>query len=213
MDLNYIGQPNVNAKGIVNDAFDELDKDKETKIMDESLDDKELIKKLSVDISEVVIDNIQPSSLRELVTNTVDDISENADIEAKEDGKDPFDTSGFDSEAFEAFESRFESTDIDNKKSKNKDDPFASPFKSNVAVDSTKNEFDSFEPFVPKQPENTPYKMPKKPKKKKDSFEDSDSDFDDDDDDEPEETFRIVIRAKTKDTNQSNQNTNLGNFC
>lgn len=208
MDLNYIGKPNVNAEGIVNDAFDE--QDKETKIMDE-IDDKNLVKKLSVDISEVVIDNIQPSSLRELVTNTVDDITENADLEAKEDIKDPFDTSGFDSEAFEAFESRFESTNVDNKKSKSKDDPFASPFKSNVTVDSTKNEFDSFEPFVPKQPENTPYKIPKKPKKKKDSFEDSDSDFDDDDD-EPEETFRIVIKAKTKDTNQSNQNANLGNF-
>src|SRR5699024_9189068 len=82
--------------------------------------------------------------------------------------------------------------------SSTKEDPFASPYRTAKASADEKDGFDTFEPFVPKQPENTPFKVAK-PKKKKDSFEDSDFDDDDDDDDEGEENIRIVIRAKMKD--------------
>ncbi|XP_075681280.1 stoned B isoform X3 [Dermatophagoides pteronyssinus] len=209
LDLNYVGQPNVNAQGIINDAFNDEQDKSESQI--EKTDKEATERKLSVDIAEVAIENLQPNSLRELVDNNMDFQEQTADIEESiHESNDPFDTSGFDSKAFEAFESRFEATDNKEKIVRIDDDPFASPYKtakSNADQDGSGG-FDTFEPFVPKQPENTPYKVAKKPKKKKDSFEDSDS-FDDDDDDEPEESFRIVIRAKNNDTQRSEANSNL----
>ena len=210
LDLNYVGQPNVNAQGIINDAFNDEQDKSESQI--EKTDKEATERKLSVDIAEVAIENLQPNSLRELVDNNMDFQEQTADIEESiHESNDPFDTKGFDSKAFEAFESRFEATDNKEKIVRIDDDPFASPYKtakSNADQDGSGG-FDTFEPFVPKQPENTPYKVAKKPKKKKDSFEDSDS-FDDDDDDEPEESFRIVIRAKNNDTQRSEANSNLG---
>ncbi|OTF84205.1 hypothetical protein BLA29_003863, partial [Euroglyphus maynei] len=208
-DLNYVGQPNVNAQGIINDAFHDEQDNKPESPQSKSMENEPTERKSSVDVAEVTIENLQPNSLRELVEDNVDFPAQTTDGEElpTSESKDPFDTSGFDSKAFEAFESRFEATDNEEKI---KNDPFASPFKT--AKSSAEQDgiggFDTFEPFVPKQPENTPYKVAKKPKKKRDSFEDSDS-FDDDDDDEPEESFRIVIRAKNNDTNQSGANTNL----
>nr|XP_046913121.1 protein stoned-B-like isoform X1 [Dermatophagoides farinae] len=214
LDLNYVGQPNVNAQGIINDAFnDEQDNNPESQSK-KDIDERATDRMSSVDIAEVAIENLQPNSLRELIDNNMDYQAQTTDgDEPSLESKDPFDTSGFDSKAFEAFESRFEATDKSEKIVRIEDDPFASPYKtakSNANNQDGIGGFDTFEPFVPKQPENTPYKVAKKPKKKRDSFEDSDSfDDDGDDDDEPEESFRIVIRAKNNDTNQSEANSNL----
>lgn len=205
IDINYVGNPNEQAEGIVNVAFEELDKSKADS------DEAVLSRKDSLDVAEVECENIQPNSLRELVNSDVqlDDGETNSmevdsELNTKEDSRrestksDPFDTSAFDSQAFDAFESRFKATTIHITTSG--DDPFASPFKTAKKSDNEKNEFDSFEPFVPKQPENTPFKA-QKPKKKKDSFEDSDSDFDDDDDEE--DNLKIVIKAKMKEPSDS----------
>ena len=213
--MNYVGQPNVNAQGIINDAFnDEQDNNPESQSK-KDIDERATDRMSSVDIAEVAIENLQPNSLRELIDNNMDYQAQTTDgDEPSLESKDPFDTSGFDSKAFEAFESRFEATDKSEKIVRIEDDPFASPYKtakSNAINQDGIGGFDTFEPFVPKQPENTPYKVAKKPKKKRDSFEDSDSfDDDGDDDDEPEESFRIVIRAKNNDTNHSEANSNLG---
>lgn len=192
IDIDFVGNPNKEATGFVNTAFDEVDK---------QVEDLEMKKRDSVDIAEVQNDNIHPNTVRVLVA---DEEANPKNEQEVTNNADPFDTSAFDSKAFEAFESRFETAESRVKSTSA--DPFASPFKTATkSSDSGKNEFDTFEPFVPKQPENTPFRVPKK---KKDSFEDSDSDFDDDDE---EDNLRIVIKAKMKDSSDTS-NTGLGKF-
>ena len=231
MDIFDVGNPNTTAEGIVNDAFDEidkLDKTEATKVIKEPEPviehvESEMVRKTSLDVCEVESDNIQPNDLRELVepiqemlndesdmiekidSQIVENVDEQKEINPK-NAEDPFDTSAFDSDAFDAFESRFEAADTLNDRKTISDDPFASPYKTSKSNDNEKNVFDTFEPFIPKQPENTPFKA--KPKKK-DSFEDSDFD-----DDSEEENIRIVIRAKMKDTSQTDTGVaTIGKFC
>lgn len=201
IDIYDVGNPNLDAEGIINDAFDEIDKQ----------DDKVVLaRKDSVEVTEVESSYIQPNDLRELVEpiEEMEISAEPSDIcieisENKAGGDDdPFDTSAFDSKAFDELESRFEATETGETGGSIGVDPFASPYHSAkvpINVDDDNNEFDSFEPFVPKQPENTPYKVPKP---KKDSFEDSDYS-----DDSEDENIKIVIKAKMKDPGQSSLNT------
>lgn len=212
-DMADVGEPNQNAQGIDNDAFCEHEVD------DSPAVDPENDRKASIEVVQVESDNIQPSILRMLVepnsdqdsnapsvqartdadNNETVDHEETGDVtlpvETDQEAADPFDTSSFDAKAFDAFNTRFESDS--GSTTAVAVDPFASPFKTATNKDSNLNEFDtSFsEPFLPKQPDNTPFKKPNK--KKKDSFEDSD--FSDDDDDE-QDNLRIVIKAKMKDT-------------
>lgn len=250
MDIFDPGNPNQEAEGIVNDAFDEMDQagkasaaaaasskpEKEPEEADilrkDSLTAASSQRKSSLDVSEVDAKNIQPNDLRDLVApNMAADNSSSVDREEEEPvgltqkkssiieeseagGEDPFDTSAFDADAFDAFESRFESTELGKAAIKSAD-PFASPYKSakGPSSEDSKNAFDSFaEPFVPKQPENTPFhqatkatKPAKAPKVKKDSFEDS-FDSDGDEDSEAEENIKIVIRAKMKDSADADGN-------
>ncbi|XP_054160700.1 uncharacterized protein LOC128958791 [Oppia nitens] len=107
-------------------------------------------------------------------------------------GKDPFDTSDFDSAAFDAFANKFESSGTaDNSVSSY--DPFASPLKSisskQKTDESDTDAFDIFDPFSRssmKAPKNTPAKGYRDASK--DSFDDEDSD-----------NLKIVIRAKVKE--------------
>lgn len=230
MDIYDVGNPNVEAEGIINDAFDSIDK-QEVETMKEvppvvesplAHSGESLVRKTSLDVCEVEANNIQPNDLRELVEpnedevfSTVGDTEKTIVVEDDPDeyqittevvdqqevpinSTDPFDTSAFDSDAFDAFESRFEATEMQSELKTDTVDPFASPFKTAKPGDNT-NAFDSFEPFIPKQPENTPFHSKARPKKK-DSFEDSD---DDDDDSEEEENIKIVIRAKMKDASDT----------
>jgi len=105
-------------------------------------------------------------------------------------GKDPFDTSEFDSAAFDAFATKFDQTagTADNSSSY---DPFASPLKSiSKKQDDTESDgFDIFDPFARpslKTPKNTPARIAKE--SSKDSFDDDESD-----------NLKIVIRAKMKE--------------
>ncbi|KPM10255.1 Adaptor complexes medium subunit-like protein [Sarcoptes scabiei] len=200
---DYVEEPSENIEGIVNDAFDEHDDLEQY----EQSDDVEKKFKTSIDISEVQIDNIQSKELRDLIDNSNDDDYQ-LHSEAIKKSSDPFDTSAFDSEAFDAFQSRFEATNQKTNPSNTTDDPFASPYKT-VKLSSIDDEktFDTFEPFVPKQPENTPFKAAKKARKKKDSFEDSS--FDDDDDDDDKENFRIIINENKTIDSDDNKASNL----
>lgn len=108
-------------------------------------------------------------------------------------GKDPFDTSDFDSAAFDAFATKFDSTSgtADNSTSY---DPFASPMKSitkSKDVSESDDIFDIFDPFSrpsTKTPKNTPMKK-SKTDQERDSF-----------DDDEQDNLRVVIRAKMKDS-------------
>ena len=238
IDIYEIGNPNANAEGIINDAFE--DKEQEPKPMpsiqmekEEEEEEKQLqssvmARKKSLEVCEVESNYIQPNDLRELVEPNQSVTSAEENVEADENetieegiissktnsqsvvvtelvdeksatekkSTDPFDTSVFDSEAFDAFETRFEATDIHHTDTTHGvDDPFASPYRTSKSINNNneKNVFDNFEPFIPKQPENTPFKS--KPKKK-DSFEDSSCSEDDSDSDE---NIHIVIKAKMKD--------------
>lgn len=238
VDIFDPGNPNQEAEGIINDAFDEMDQaGKDAAAAAASTPKEELpsgdsrksslsssLRKSSLDVAEVDAKNIQPNDLRDLVApslaadnnSSVDREEEEVVVPSEkkssiisEGGEDPFDTSAFDADAFDAFESRFESTEL-GKAAVKSADPFASPYKSAKGPsDDSKNAFDSFEPFVPKQPENTPFHQPKKsakaPKVKKDSFEDS-FDSDGDEDSEAEENIKIVIRAKMKDSGDADGN-------
>lgn len=210
IDIDEIGEPNASAQGIDNDAFDEVDQTQPS-----------LERKHSIDIAPVDSRNVQPANLRKLIEKYDNDNDDNNNNNAEE----PEEVK-FDSEAFDAFDSEFEAKEIGTTVNELTQenitaDPFASPFKikgpaktEDQEDDDKVNAFDStFEPVLPKQPENTPYKVATKPlkKKKKDSFEDS-SDDDDDDDSEPEENLRIVIHERKKPSAEEQYQASLGMF-
>jgi hypothetical protein len=130
-------------------------------------------------------------------------------------GKDPFDTSEFDSAAFDAFATKFDSTSgagtADNSTASY--DPFASPLRSakkaattatTAADDSTEADvFDIFDPYASrsaiKAPKNTPAKSIKDTQK--DSFDEYGEDSD---------NLRIVIRAKMKENIGDSKGPQLG---
>ena len=183
--INDVGQPNENAVGIINDAFD--DATIEHDIHEQKLPSENIEEPQPQDVNEETQEVYEPM-------NTVEPPNE---IEAEMIHEDPFDTSKFDSAAFDRFNETFESQTTETK-TKTTFDPFASPLKSiKKGKDEEQSGFDSFDPFSKpnfKVPKNTPLKTAKV--ESKDSFDDYDDN----------ENIKIVIRAKMKDKIDSGNN-------
>lgn len=127
-------------------------------------------------------------------------------------GRDPFDTSDFsfepaadavpitDNATFDAFSSRFDSSQQRQADAGGSHDPFASPAHlAGKAADESGAGFDSFDPFSTahiKPPKNTPIKVQR---------EVSNDSFSSDDDDE-QENIKVVIKAKMRDTGAAGRN-------
>ena len=213
-----MGQPNKDAVGIINDAFDEpLPEDVPNALINTSQGD-DFYGSGEADVS--VVDESVTGSERSDATNALHTgslathettgaetaasavtfgatdsgvaIASNLD-DLTDCGKDPFDTSDFDSAAFDAFATKFDATaETGDNSGASAYDPFASPMKSvpKGKDDSEADVFDIFDPYASrpatKTPKNTPMKICR-----------TDQDKDSFDDDEPD-NLRIVIRAKMK---------------
>ena len=196
--INDVGQPNENAVGIINDAFDdgtiEHGIQHEQQLPSENIEEPQDVNEEPQDVNEEPQDvNEETQEVYEPM-NTVEPPNEN---EAEMIHEDPFDTSMFDSVAFDRFNENFESQTTKTK-TKATYDPFASPLKSvKKGKDEEQSGFDSFDPFSKpnfKVPKNTPLKTAKV--ESKDSFDDYDDN----------ENIKIVIKAKMKDKIDSGNN-------
>lgn len=207
--IGDVGHPNKEATGIVNDAFDEAILDEESGDLqpsgsadDNVATDGDLsCKDYDPDDALSETNAIHESIATTTTTTTANIITggatsdsgvaagSNLDNDITDCGKDPFDTSEFDSSAFDAFASKFEQTSGTGDNSSSYD-PFSSPMKTNKNQEPEGGDvFDIFDPFARpsmKTPKNTPARIIK------DSSKDS---FDDDDDD----NLKIVIKAKMKE--------------
>ena len=217
-----MGQPNKDAVGIVNDAFDENINEEPAAQADEyglaaeadisAVDESTGTGSERSDATNALHSGsvTHTTTGAETVANTMTFATSDSGVAVASNlddltdcGKDPFDTSDFDSAAFDAFATKFDSTagTADNSTSY---DPFASPMKSipkSKDVSESDDIFDIFDPYTrpsTKTPKNTPMKMTRT-EQERDSF-----------DDDEQDNLRIVIRAKMKDSSGSDVVPTLG---